>query len=76
MNNTCFDANHYDIHLCLKLYYTISRILKEISHSEQETLHHLCELEVTQVLQSLVLAVLKKLYVGYLLSGNRSILID
>ena len=60
MNNTCFDANHYDIHLGLKLDYTISRVLKEYSRSEQETLHHLCELEVTQILQSLALALLKK----------------
>ena len=43
---------------------------------ELETLHQLCELECTQMLQSHALAVLKILYTGYLLSGNRSSFID
>ena len=34
-------------------------------------LHHLCELERTQILQSLELEVLKTPYAGYLLLGNR-----
>ena len=44
--------------------------------TELETLHQLCELERTQTLQSLALAVLKFLYAGYLLSGNRSNFVD
>ena len=59
MNNTYFGNIHYDIHLDMKLDYTISRIFQEISLSEIETLHQLCELERTQILQSLALAVLK-----------------
>ena len=59
MNNTYFGAIHYDIHLDMKLDYTISRIFQEMSLSELETLHQLCELEGTQILQSLALAVLK-----------------
>ena len=47
----------------------------EMSLSELETVHHLCELERTQILQSLHLAV-KTPYAGYLLSGNRSNFID
>ena len=43
-----------------------------MSLSELETLHQLCELERTQILQSLALAVLKIPYAGYLLPGNRS----
>ena len=43
---------------------------------ELETLHQLCELERTQILQSLALAVLKIPYAGYLLAGNRSNFID
>ena len=43
----------------------------EMSLSELETLHHLRDLERTQILQSLALAVLKLPYAGYLLSGNR-----
>ena len=72
MNSTYFGAIFYDIHLDMKLDYTISRILKEIFFSELETLHQLCELERTQILQSLALAVLKIPFAGYLLSGNRS----
>ena len=75
-NNTYFEAIHYDIHLDMKLDCTISRIFKEISLSELETLHQLCELEKTQVLQSLALAVLRIPYAGYLLSGNRSNFLD
>ena len=44
--------------------------------TELETFHQLCELERTQILQSLALAVLKIPYAGYLLSGNRSNFID
>ena len=76
MNRTPFGAIHYDIHLDMKLDYTISRIFQEMSLSELETLHQLCELERTQILQSLALAVLKTPYAGYLLSGNRSNFID
>ena len=76
MNNTYFGKIHYDIHLDMKLDYTISRIFQEMSLSELETLHQLCELERTQILQSLALAVLKIPYAGYLLSGNRSNFLD
>ena len=76
MNNTYFDAIHYDIHLDMKLDYTISRTCQEMSLPELETPHQLCELERKQILQSLALAVLKIPYAGYLLSGNRSIFLD
>ena len=59
MNNSYFGAIHYDIHLKLKLDYTISGMFQEMLLSELETLHQLCELERTQILQSLALAVLK-----------------
>ena len=71
-----FGNIHYDIHLDMKLDFTISRIFQEMSVSELETLHQLCELERTQILQSLALAVLKIPYAGYLLSGNRSDFLD
>ena len=45
MNSTYFGNIHYDIHLNMKLDYTISRIFQEMSHSELETLHQLFELE-------------------------------
>ena len=75
MNTTYFGNIHYDIHSDMKLDYTISRIFQEMSLSELETLHQLCELERTQILQSLALAVLKIPYAGYL-SGNRSNFLD
>ena len=43
-----------------------------MSFSEIEALHQLCELEITQILQSLALAVLKIPYAWYLLSGSPS----
>ena len=76
MNTTYFGNIHYDIHSEMKLDYTISRIFQEMTLSELETLHQLCELERTQTLQSLALAVLKIPYAGYLLSGNRSNFLD
>ena len=69
MNSTYFGNIHYDIHLDMKLDYTISRIFQEMSLSELETLHQLCELERTQILQSLALAVLKMFnFIGFLFS--------
>ena len=76
MNSTLFGAIHHDIHLDMKLDYTISRIFQEMSLSELETPHQLCELERAQILQSLALAFLKVPYAGCLLSGNRSNFID
>ena len=76
MNTTHFGNIHYEIHLDMKLDYTISRIFQEMSLSELETLHQLCELERAQIFQSLALAVLKILYAGYFLSGNRSNFLD
>ena len=66
MNSTHFGASHYDIHLDLKFDYPISRTFQQISLSELELLHHLREIERTQILQSLALAVLKLPYAGYL----------
>ena len=59
MNNTNFGAIHYKILLDKKMDYTIIRIFQERSLSDLETLHHLWELERTQILQSFALAVLK-----------------
>ena len=76
MYYTNFGAIHYDIHLDMKLDYTIRRTFQGMSLRELETLHQLCELERTQTLQSLALAVIKIPYAGYLLSENRSNFID
>ena len=67
---------HYDIHLDMKLDYKISRIFQEMSLSELETFHQLCELAGTQILQSLALSVLKIPYAVYLFSGSRSNLLN
>ena len=69
-NSTYFGTFHYGIHLDMKLNYTISRIFQERSVLELETLHQLCELERTQILQSLALAALKIPYAGYFLLKN------
>ena len=76
MNNTNFGATYYEIHLDMKLDYTINIIFQEMTLSELETLHQLCEIKRAQILQSLALAVLKAQYAGYLLSRKRSIYLD
>ena len=76
MNNTHFGAINYDIHLDMKLDYTISRFFQEMSLTELETLHHLCELERLEILLSFALAVLKIPSAEYLWSENRSNFID
>ena len=77
MNETFFfGVIHFGKHLDMKLDYIISRIFQEMSLSEMETLHHLCELERTLTLQSLVLAVFKIPYARYLLSDNHSKFVD
>ena len=76
MNYTYFGAIHYFFYLDVELGYTISKSFQEMSLSGLETLDHLFELERTQILQSLALAVLKIPYAGYLLSSNRSNFID
>ena len=43
----------------MKLDYKINIIFQEMSPTELETLHHLCDFEQTKILQSLALAVLK-----------------
>ena len=64
MNNTYFGANHYDKQLDLKLDYNISGNFQVMSLSELQILRHLCDLERTQILQSLALAELKIPYAG------------
>ena len=76
MNNTYLGAIHYDIHLDMKLDYKKSSIFQEMSLSELETPHQLCELERTQILQSFALAVLEIPYAGFLLTGNTSRFIE
>ena len=60
----------------MKLDYIKSRIFQGKSLSKLETLHPLCEIERTQLLQNLALAILKIPYAGYLLLCNRSNFID
>ena len=69
MNNPNFGAIHYDLYLDMKLDFTIKRIFQEMSLPELETLHQSCELERTQILQSLALAVIKIPNAGYFLSS-------
>ena len=49
VKSTHFGAIHYDIPLEMKLDYIKSRIFQKMSLSELETLHQLCELEITQI---------------------------
>ena len=62
------------MHLDLKLDYTISGIFQEMSLTELETFHQLCELKRSQVLQLLALAVIKIPYAAYFLSTDQFLL--
>ena len=61
MNNTYFGAIQYDIFLDVKLNYTISRVFQQMLFSELEAIHHLCELERTQIIQLFLLQYSKHL---------------
>ena len=69
-NHTYFGTTNFNIQLDLKFDYTTCGFFPEMSLSELETLHQLCELDRTKILQSLVLAVLKMPYAGNLFSKN------
>ena len=74
MNNTYFGAIHYDIHLDMKLDYTISRTFQEISLSELETIHPLCVYVISNEHKFTFspTRITEIPYSGYLLSGKRS----
>ena len=77
MNNSYFGNIHYDIHLDMKLDYTISRIFQEMSLSELENTSPTMRIRTnTNPTITCTSSIKKYPYAGYLLSGNRSNFLD
>ena len=66
----------YELHLGTKLDYIMYFNTKQLRHSEVKLLQNQCELERTQMLTILMLAVQNTRLVGYMLTGNRSMFLD
>ena len=75
----CFvgaDEIDYEWHLGTKLNYIMYFNTKQLRHSEMTLLQNQCELERTQMLTILMLAMRNTRSAGYMLIGNRSMFLD
>ena len=70
------DEIDYELHLGAKLDYILYFNAKQLRHSEMTLLQSQCELERTQMLTILMLAMPDTRLAGYMLTGNRSMYID
>ena len=68
--------SQYDVHLGAKFNYIFDRTNLKIHASEVKLIQNQCELERTQMLTILKMALEKTQLDGYLLSGNRSMFLD
>ena len=70
------DEIDYELHLGTKLDYIIYFNTKHLRHSEMTLLQNQCELERTQLLTTLMLAIQNTKFAGFMLTGNRSMFLD
>ena len=70
------DEIDYELHLGTKLDYIMHFNAKQLRHSEMTLLPSQCELERTQMLTILMLAMQNTRLAGYMLTGNRSMFLD
>ena len=70
------DEIDYELHLGTKLDYIMYFNTKQLRHSEMTLLQNQCELERTQMLTILMLAMQNTRLAGYMLTGNRSMFLD
>ena len=73
-----FGANKidYEMHLGTKLDFLVYFNTKQLRHSEMSLLQNQCEMERTQILTILMLAMQNTRLAGYMLTGNRSMFLD
>ena len=73
-----FGPDHidYELHLSAKLDFLMFYNSKQLRHSELTLLRNECELERTQTLTILMLALQNTRLAGYMLTGNRSMFLD
>ena len=74
--HVCFDEIDYELHLGAKLDYIMYFNAKQLRHSEMTFLQNQCELERTQILTIMMLALQNTRLAGYMLTGNRSMFLD
>ena len=70
------DQIDYELHLSAKLDFLMFYNVKQLRHSELTLLRNECELERTQTLTILMLALQNTRLAGYMLTGNRSMFLD
>ena len=70
------DEIDYELHLGTKLDYIMYFDTKQLRHSEMTLLQNQCELERTQMLTILMLAMQNTRLASYMLTGNRSMFLD
>ena len=70
------DEIDYELHLGTKLDYIMYFNAKQLRHFEMTLLQSQCELERTQMLTILMLAMQNTRLAGYMLTGNRSMFLD
>ena len=70
------DEIDYELHLGAKLDYIMYFNAKQLRHSEMTLLQNQCELERTQILTIMMLALQNTRLAGYMLTGNRSMFLD
>ena len=66
----------YELHLGTKLDFLTYFNTKQLRHSEVTLLQNQCELERTQMVTILILAMQSTRLTGYMLTGNRSLFPD
>ena len=70
------DETDFELHLGTKLDYIVYVNPKQLRHSEMTLLQNQCELERTQMLTILMLAMQNTRLAGFMLTGNRSMFLD
>ena len=70
------DEFDYELHLGTKMDCIVYFNSKQLRHSEMTLLQNQCELERTQMLTILMLAMQNTTLAGYMLTGNRSMFLD
>ena len=71
-DSNSFRTVDYDAHNNTKVDYSINHVFISMTVQELKTLHHICEMQRTQLLTIVAMSVKNLQLVGYVLTGNRS----
>ena len=67
-----FGTLDYDVQIKTKIDFSVNHVFISMSIPELNTIHHICELEPTQLLTIIAMSVENPQLAAYLLTGNRS----